>query len=114
MAKYKTKSERDYMSRVASIGCICCGQPAELHHPRKHTGLGLRSSHFDVIPLCPTHHRLGKVSVHLGKAQFEHKFGTEKELLKKVKKALVEKQKMEDFFSDISNNTPNSGQFDEL
>ena len=114
MAKYKTKSERDYMSRVADLGCICCGQPAELHHPRKHTGLGLRSSHFDVIPLCPTHHRLGKVSVHLGKAQFERTFGTEKELLKKVKKGLVEKQKMEDFFSDISNNTPNSGQFDEL
>ena len=114
MAKYKTKSERDYMSRVASIGCICCGQPAELHHPRKHTGLGLRSSNFDVIPLCPTHHRLGKVSIHLGKAQFEHKFGTEKELLKKVKKALVEKQKMEDFLGDLANNTPNSGQFDEL
>ena len=114
MAKYKTKSERDYMSRVADLGCICCGQPAELHHPRKHTGLGLRSSHFDVIPLCPNHHRLGKVSGHLGKAQFERTFGTEKELLKKVKKGLVEKQKMEDFFSDISNNTPNSGQFDEL
>ena len=114
MAKYKTKSERDYMSRVADLGCISCGQPAELHHPRKHTGLGLRSSHFDVIPLCPNHHRLNKVSVHLGKAQFERTFGTEKELLKKVKKCLVEKQKMEDFFSDISNNTPNSGQFDEL
>ena len=64
--------------------------------------------------MCPNHHRLGKVSVHLGKAQFERTFGTEKELLKKVKKGLVEKQKMEDFFSDISNNTPNSGQFDEL
>ena len=38
----------------------------------------------------------------------------ENKLLKKVKKGLVEKQKMEDFFSDISNNTPNSGQFDEL
>ena len=95
------------------IGCICCGQPAELHHPRKHTGYGLRSSsHFDVIPLCPSHHRLGKVSVHLGKAQFEHKFGTEKELLKKVKKALVEKQKMEDFLGDLANNTPNEDQFE--
>ena len=111
MAKYKTKSERDYMSKVADLGCICCGQPAELHHPRKHTGLGLRSSHFDVIPLCPTHHRLGKVSIHLGKAQFEHKFGTEKELLKKVKKALIEKQKMEDFLGDLANNTPNEDQF---
>ena len=111
MAKYKTKSERDYMSRVASIGCICCGQPAELHHPRKHTGLGLKSSNYDVIPLCPSHHRLGKVSIHLGKTLFENKFGTEKDLLKKVKKALVEKQKMEDFLGDLANNTPNEDQF---
>ena len=114
MAKYKTKSERDYMSRVADLGCICCGQPAELHHPRSGIGKGQRASHFDVIPLCPNHHRNGKVSIHLGKAQFERTFGTEKELLKKVKKGLVEKEKMEDFFSDISKNTPNSGQFDEL
>ena len=111
MAKYKTKSEQDYMSRVADLGCICCGQPAELHHPRRHTGLGLRSSNYDVIPLCPSHHRLGKVSVHLGKDLFEHKFGTEKELLKKVKKALIEKQKMEDFLGDLANNTPNEDQF---
>ena len=98
MAKYKTKSERDYMSRVADLGCICCGQPAELHHPRKHTGLGLRSSHFDVIPLCPNHHRLGKVSVHLGKAQFERTFGTEKELLKKLKKDWRKRKRWKVFY----------------
>ena len=111
MAKYKTKSEQDYMSRVADLGCICCGQPAELHHPRRHTGLGLRSSNYDVIPLCPNHHRLGKVSIHLGKAQFERTFGTEKDLLKKVKKGLEEKKKMESFLFDIANNTPNEDQF---
>ena len=111
MAKYKTKSEQDYMSRVADLGCICCGQPAELHHPRRHTGLGLRSSNYDVIPLCPNHHRLGKVSIHLGKAQFERTFGTEKDLLKKVKKGLEEKKKMESFLFDVENNTPNEDQF---
>ena len=111
MAKYKTKSEQDYMSRVADLGCICCGQPAELHHPRRHTGLGLRSSNYDVIPLCPNHHRLGKVSIHLGKAQFERTFGTEKDLLKKVKKGLEEKKKMESFLFDFANNTPNEDQF---
>ena len=111
MAKYKTKSEQNYMSRVADLGCICCGQPAELHHPRKHTGLGLRSSNYDVIPLCPNHHRLGKVSIHLGKAQFERTFGTEKDLLKKVKKGLEEKKKMESVLFDVANNTPNEDQF---
>ena len=111
MARHKTKSERDYMSRVADLGCICCGKPAELHHPRSGMGMGQRASHFDVIPLCPTHHRHGKVSIHLGKTQFERTFGTEKVLLKKVKKALVEKQKMESFLFDVANNTPNEDQF---
>ena len=96
MAKYKTKSERDYMSRVADLGCICCGQPAELHHPRKHTGLGLRSSHFDVIPLCPNHHRLGKVSVHLGKVEFEKRYGTQLEILEKVNREIERCQENQD------------------
>ena len=90
MAKYKTKSEQDYMSRVADLGCICCGQPAELHHPRRHTGLGLRSSNYDVIPLCPNHHRLGKVSIHLGKKAFTDKYGTEQQLEKNMRERIEE------------------------
>jgi hypothetical protein len=50
--------------------------------------MGQRSSDMDVIPLCPTHHRLGKISIHLGKKEFIKRFGTEQELLEKVKRML--------------------------
>ena len=51
------------------------GTPAELHHKRAGTGAGRRSSHFDVIPLCPEHHR-GKTGLHgLGTKGFVKHWG---------------------------------------
>lgn len=85
MAKYKSKAVREYMRKVADLNCICCGAEAELHHPRFNVGLSQRANDMDVIPLCPHHHRFGKDSIHLGKKLFIEKFGTEQELLKKVK-----------------------------
>ena len=75
------------MARVAALGCIICGAPTELHHPSS-GAMGKRSSHFDVIPLCPMHHRLGGygVAVHAGKKSFEKRFGTEQELLEKTRR----------------------------
>jgi hypothetical protein len=40
------------MTKVAAYGCIACEKdglvrPAEIHHIRNHTGLGLRPSHYD-------------------------------------------------------------------
>lgn len=91
----KSKAEREYMSRVADLGCILCKHlglgetPAELHHPRTGTGAGLRASHFDVLPLCPIHHR-GNQGLHgMGRKAFERYYGiTELELLEKVKECL--------------------------
>ena len=108
---FEKLTAKQYMGLVADQGCYICKQPAEIHHNTKNRAYSKKSSDFDIIPLCPNHHRLGKVSIHLGKNQFERTFGTEKELLKKVKKGLVEKQKMEDFFFDVANNTPNEDQF---
>ena len=76
------------MDRVAYLGCVVCrrmgyeGTPAELHHPRAGTGAGRRSSHYDVIPLCPEHHR-GKTGLHgLGTKGFVKHYGyTEADLL---------------------------------
>lgn len=69
------------MSQVAELGCMVClrmgyqGTPAELHHKRAGTGAGRRSSHFDVIPLCPEHHR-GKTGLHgLGTKGFVKHWG---------------------------------------
>ena len=81
------------MNKVANYGCIACEidgkiSPAEIHHIRKHTGMGLRPSHFDTIPLCSGCHRTNKISVHLGKREFVKRYGTEQEILEKVNREI--------------------------
>ena len=94
MAKKRPNlAERKWMKQVADYGCIACHQdglnvPAEIHHIRKHTGMGLRPSHFNILPLCASHHRTGKISVHLGKKAFEKKFGTEEQLQKQLRERI--------------------------
>ena len=45
------KKEREYMSKVANLGCWICEAPANVHHIRpKGLGIGRRSSHYDTIP----------------------------------------------------------------
>jgi len=84
------KKEKEWMRKVSELDCYCCGSPAEVHHIRKHTGMGLRPSHFDTIPLCGRHHRTNKDSIHLGKKLFIQKYGTEQEILKIIKERLNE------------------------
>lgn len=96
MSKSKTKAEKQHMSRVAELGCIVCanlgnqGTPAELHHIRAGMGRGMRASNFDVLPLCPHHHRDGGhgEAFHAGRETWEEKFGTEHELLSQVRSEL--------------------------
>ena len=94
MAKKRPNlAERKWKQQVADYGCIACHQdglnvPAEIHHIRKHTGMGLRPSHFDTIPLCSGCHRTNKISVHLGKKAFEKKFGTEEQLQKQLRERI--------------------------
>ena len=96
MAKKRpSKSEKEYMTKVANYGCIACEidgkiSLAEIHHIRKHTGMGLRPSHFNILPLCASHHRTGKISVHLGKKAFESKYGTEEQLQKQLRERIEE------------------------
>ena len=94
MAKKRpTVAEKKWMQQVADYGCIACQidgivKPAEIHHIRKHTGMGLRPSHFNILPLCASHHRTGKISVHLGKKAFESKYGTEEQLEKQLRERI--------------------------
>ena len=95
MAKKKvaTKKEKEWMRKVSELDCYCCGSPAEVHHIRSlktGSGIGLRPSHFNILPLCSVHHRTGKISVHLGKKAFEQKYGTEEQLKKKLRERLEE------------------------
>ena len=93
--KVATKAEKEHMSKVAQMGCYACEvngieNYAEVHHIRKHTGMGLRPPHSDTIPLCAAHHRTSKDSIHLGKKLFIKKYGTEQEILKIVKRRIYE------------------------
>ena len=95
MAKKRpTVAEKKWMQQVADYGCIACeidgkvSIPCEIHHIRKHTGMGLRPSHFNILPLCSVHHRTGKISVHLGKEAFVKKYGTEEQLEKQLRERI--------------------------
>ena len=96
MSKKQNKAEKEHYKKVAALGCIICrlqgyhDTPAEIHHIRTGSGMGQRSSNFDVIPLCPVHHRLGykdkkegieEFGYHQSPARFEESYGTELELL---------------------------------
>lgn len=97
MAKKRpNKAERQHMDRVAALGCIACmalgylDSPAEIHPTRCDAGGAQRSAHTSVLPLCPTHHRIGGpgVALHAGQKTWEAKFGTETELLNQVDELL--------------------------
>ena len=88
------QEERDFMDRVAQLGCIACQRmgyedsPAQIHHLRALAGMGQRSSHFHVIPLC-VHHHTGDVGIHtIGRRTWEETFGEELDLYHQVLKML--------------------------
>ncbi len=97
MAKKRpTKLEKERLQAVADLPCYACFQDgfenqSEVHHIRslkRGSGMGLRPSHFDTIPLCSGHHRTNKISVHLGKKEFEKRYGTEQEILEKTNREI--------------------------
>lgn len=81
-----TAIEKKYMGEIASLGCVICGSPAEIHHIRQGQGMSQRASNFLVIPLCPHHHRLGGhgESIHQGQGMFEMRYDDELRLLAKT------------------------------
>jgi len=84
---------KQYKNKVASLGCILCRQPAELHHPRFSQGLAQRASDWLIIPLCTYHHRTGSFgqAIHNGKATFEKNYGKEADLLAKTIETIMAK-----------------------
>jgi hypothetical protein len=93
----KTKKEIAHLRRVAELGCIVCinngyeDTPSECHHIRSGQGRSQKASHYEVIPLCPIHHRYGgygEVGYHQSPAEFEERYGTELELLEQVNELL--------------------------
>jgi len=88
--KSKTKAEKLHMRSVAELGCIICekmgfpGSPAELHHIISNTGMGKKATNYEVIPLCPHHHRNSEESYHQSPKDFTDKWGSQEDLLKET------------------------------
>lgn len=56
---YKTiPRNQDHMARVAALGCLVCGRPAQFHHVDCCTpkGAGPKVSDYIGAPVCPDHH----------------------------------------------------------
>jgi len=94
------KKDKEYLSKVADIGCIICyrlgysNTAAEIHHLRGlGLGMGVRNSNDNVIPLCPEHHR-GNTGYHgMGRKAFERQYETtEQQLLEQVKEMLNDEE----------------------
>lgn len=87
-----TKAEQEWMDKIVRLGCIVCANegnftPAVVHHLLKGPR---RIGHLFTIPLCPAHHSSGLynkrlISRHPWKRAFEARYGTEAELLAKVR-----------------------------
>ena len=81
------KAETAWTRFLQERGCVICGSPPDIHHVLT---AGRRTSHLETISLCPIHHRSGMnnevaVSRHPWKREFERRYGTEAELLAKLK-----------------------------
>jgi len=85
-----SKVEKQYLDKVAALGCLICKSPAEIHHLRMGMGMGQRNDYLHAIPLCPVHHRTGNygTAIHAGQKAFEKNFGSEEALLNQVNKLL--------------------------
>lgn len=87
--KARTAAEKRYHARVAALGCMICGKQPQLHHATG-AGMGLKSSNYDVIPLCITHHLEGGygMAIHAGTQEWESLYGTQDEMLEIVRQML--------------------------
>jgi hypothetical protein len=81
MASQARQDGLAHMGRVAEMGCFVCGsRQVEVHHE------GKPRSDFNVIPLCPPHHRreYGVGAYHYSPKAFYAEHGTSEELLAKI------------------------------
>jgi len=85
MKKKANKQERAYMGRVAELGCLICGGIPEIHHNTKNRGYGAKSSNYDIMPICPDHHRGEEGIHHIGVKTWEDKYGDQDDLVKRVR-----------------------------
>lgn len=85
------------MDAVAELGCVVCRvqdnvfTPAQVHHILRN---GKRIDHMHVLPLCASHHNSGVnnqqyVSRHPWRVEFQKRYGSEMDLLAKVREMVT-------------------------
>lgn len=77
--------ELAHMAKVKRLPCLVCGMsPVEVHHE------GKPRSGFNVLPLCPRHHRreYGPGAYHYSPKAFYRLHGSSEDLLKRVNEML--------------------------
>ena len=100
-ASQPNASEKEYMNKVAELGCIACyllsgvvGTPAAIHHvDGSRRTLGRPEPHKHVLGLCAYHHQgIGPEKdggyVHGRLAFFNNEFGTQDYLVQMTKEMI--------------------------
>ena len=93
-----TKEEEAYQKKVRDLGCIVCflfeheHSEVDIHHT---TGKWDKDTEFNVLGLCPTHHRRGvnnkfAVGYHESPGGFVKRYGTVTDLREATRKLLDE------------------------
>jgi 5-methylcytosine-specific restriction endonuclease McrA len=93
----KTKKIKEHFETIVNFGCLICHikgfpkSPCEIHHIKyKNLGMSKKASDYEVIGLCPNHHRHGKESYHYSPKSFTEKWGSQKKLLELNIKFILE------------------------
>jgi hypothetical protein len=74
-----------HWDRVAELGCVCCGRPAEIAHAHGGSLLGLgiyrakgkKPSDWLTLPICPEHHRVEHKGLDYSPRLWEERWGTQ-------------------------------------
>ena len=74
------------------------GSPAELHHIISNTGMGKKANNYEVIPLCPHHHRNSEESYHQSPKDFTEKWGSQENLLIETLERKADQEKLQQVF----------------
>ena len=100
----KTKRIVDpaHLARVRRLPCLACEQecreqdsPTEAHHIKRKAdgsryGMGQKAHDTETIPLCRNRHHWNGVNVHMSMAEFESRYGNERDLLAKTVERLAD------------------------
>lgn len=90
-ASAEGRREREHLLAVKMLPCVICNAPppSEAHHCIHDRYSAAKVSHFQTIPLCAAHHRIGPNAIHEGKETWRRRFGADHSYLIAVLKKIA-------------------------